>query len=38
MVVDSGFFGRKFACNSKNSQIGVRERLIKCKQKKSLRV
>jgi hypothetical protein len=26
--VEGGFFGRKIACNSKNSQIGVGKRLI----------
>jgi hypothetical protein len=26
--VEGGFLGRKFACNSKNSQIGVGQRLI----------
>ncbi|WP_339379266.1 hypothetical protein [aff. Roholtiella sp. LEGE 12411] len=27
---EGGFFGRKFACNLKNSQIGVGERLRRC--------
>lgn len=28
MGVEGGFGGRKFACKSKNSEIGVGERLI----------